>query len=117
MKTNPNLLDIIGSLKELSYKNEAPIWKDVAKRLEKPTRTMPRVNVSKLTKYASEGETILIPGKLLGHGELKVGKLTVGAFQFSTSSLEKLKEGKCKAMTLLELAKSNPKGTGIRIMK
>jgi len=43
-KTNPILTSLIQDLKKQAYENDAPIWKDIAVRLEKPSRNWPVVN-------------------------------------------------------------------------
>ncbi len=42
-KTNPMLTALIQDLKKSAYENDAPIWKDIALRLEKPSRNWPVV--------------------------------------------------------------------------
>lgn len=115
MKTNPNLVELIKELKRFSYENKAPIWKDLAKRLEKPARSWSAVNLSKLEEYARDGETVLIPGKLLGNGGLEK-KLTIAAFSFSATSKAKLAKSGSKGVNYLELVKLNPTGKGVRII-
>ena len=47
-KSNSTLVKTIADLKEASRKNEAPLWRSIAARLEGPARNWPSVNVSKL---------------------------------------------------------------------
>ena len=42
--TNPRLVRLIEMLKQESYKNQAKIWKDIARRLAKPRRRRAEVN-------------------------------------------------------------------------
>ena len=70
-KTDRNKVELIKELYELSKKEEAPIWKRIAKELEKSTKRMRTVNIYKIEKHCKEGETALIPGKVLSMGELK----------------------------------------------
>jgi len=67
-KTNPRLLDLISLLKDASRQNEVNVWRDIASRLESPARSYAEVNLSKINRYASNGETIVVPGKVLGSG-------------------------------------------------
>ena len=69
-KTNPKLTGLINSLKENSYQKEAPIWKDVSRRLERSTRRQAEVNISQLNRFTSADELVLVPGKILGSGRL-----------------------------------------------
>ena len=65
--------------------------------------------------YSSEDEIIVVPGKVLGSGEISK-KLTVAAYKFSEQAIEKIKAAKGTSMELEELIKKNPKGQKIRIM-
>ena len=114
-KSNPLLIALIQDLKKKAYENEAPIWKDIAQRLEKPLNNWPEVNLDKIEKHVNEKEIALIPGKVLSEGTL-TKKLNIAAWSFSEKSLEKIKKAGAKHMTIEELLKSNPKGKDIRIL-
>ncbi len=114
-KSNPILISLIQNLKKSANENDAPIWKDIAIRLEKPLRNWPDVNLDKIDRYTNEKETALVPGKVLSVGNLNK-KITIAAWSFSDKSLEKIKKAGGKAITIEELMKNNPKGKDIRIM-
>jgi large subunit ribosomal protein L18e len=114
-KTNPMLLSTIEELKKASIANDAPIWKDIAIRLEKPLRNWSEVNLSKIDRYINENETALVPGKVLSSGTL-TKKVTIAAWSFSEKSLEKIKKAGGKHITFDELLKKNPTGKNIRIL-
>jgi large subunit ribosomal protein L18e len=113
--TNPILVELIRELKKASIEQEVLIWKRVANDLENPTRNRRIVNLSKIDRYTKENETIVVPGKVLGSGDLN-HKLSVSAYKFSESALEKLEKIGAKAIPLSDLLKENPKGKKIRIM-
>lgn len=113
-KTNPILLETIFELKKVSRENEAPIWRDIAKRLEKSRKNWAEVNISKLT-LLKEGETAVIAGKLLGAGLIDRA-VKVAAFSCSESAAQKVRKPGGEVMTIPELMKSNPKGKNVRIM-
>jgi large subunit ribosomal protein L18e len=115
-KTNPNKEIIVASLKEKSYTEDAAIWKDVAKRLERPTRKSAEVNISDINRYTSPDEIVLVPGKVLGNGTLD-HKVNVAAMSFSKSAEEKIATAGGECMDILEVVEKNPKGSGIRIME
>ena len=115
-KVNPSLLVLIEDLKEASRKNKAPIWRDVALRLEKPRRNWPSVNVGKIGVILKGDEVALIPGKVLGDGDL-TRKIEVAAFSFSSSAKDKIATSGGKVLTIQELVSKNPKGTNVRIIK
>ncbi len=115
-KTNPNLIELIKNLKKKSYQEKATIWKDVARRLEKSTRRKAQVNLSKINRYSAADDTVLIPGKVLGNGNLD-HKMQIAALSFSKMAQEKIEKagGECFAIaTVLEI---NPKGSNIRIIE
>ena len=101
-KTNPELVCLIGRLKEKSRSDGKPIWRDIAKRLERPSRVWTSVNVSKIDRYADNKETIIVPGKVLGSGILSK-KLTIAAWKFSESAINKIENTGGKALSLEEL--------------
>lgn len=111
MKTNPNLVRLIRELKKLSSKQKTKIWKAVAQELEKPTRKMREVNLWKINKVTKGNETIVVPGKVLGSGELD-HKVNIAAYQFSEGAKTKLDN----FMLIEELMQKNPKGSNIRIV-
>lgn len=114
-KTNPILISLIQELKKHSNENDAPIWKDIAKRLEKPSKNWPIVNLKHISTYASDKEIALIPGKVLSTGNL-TKKIQIAAWSFSEKAKVKIKKSGGKYLSIEELIKSNPKGTDIRIL-
>ncbi|MFQ5911148.1 MAG: 50S ribosomal protein L18e [Thermoplasmata archaeon] len=115
-KSNPKLLKLIDQLKKHSYENEAPIWKDIAKRLSKPRRNWAQVNISRISRYAKKGEVILVPGKLLGSGQIDV-PVTVASFHTSDAARRKIVASGGSVLSIEELVGKNPKGSGVRIMR
>lgn len=115
-KTNPQLIATISNLKAMTRDNGSAIWRDVALRLEKPHKNWAEANLSKLELYAQDGETILVPGKVLAAGTLSK-KITVAAYGFSDAAAKAIEAAGGKTMSIEELAAANPKGTGVRIMR
>ena len=114
-KTNPGLRILIQDLKKKSWENEAPIWRDIAKRLEKPTKARIAVNLSRIDRYAKANETVLIPGKLLAAGAI-TKPVKVAAYAFSASAIKKITAAGGECVTIESLVESNPKGTKVRIL-
>ena len=54
-KTDTGVAELINELRKGAHANKAPIWKDIAMRLEKPNRSWAEVNVGKLPDVASKG--------------------------------------------------------------
>ncbi len=115
-KTNPKLIELIGTLKEKSYKEDVAIWKDIAKRLERSNRRKAEVNISKINRHSSPEETVLVPGKILGSGELD-HKVKVVALGFSKKATEKIDAAGGKCLDITEILDENPKGSKIRIIE
>lgn len=115
-KSNPRLPELIRMLRRASQENEAQIWRDIAVRLEKPRKNYAEVNISKINRYARDGETVLIPGKVLGSGVLE-SPVTVVALTFSDAAVSKIAGAKGRCMTIEELLTSNPKGSQVRILR
>ena len=114
-KTNQLLINLITDLKKQAFENKAPIWKDIARRLEKPNRSWATVNLGKMAAYTKKGDMVVVPGKLLGVGEINF-PVTVAAFSFSESAQKKIKSAGGAGITIPELVKKNPKGKGVRII-
>ena len=113
--SNPVLQNLVNELKRCSSEKSAGLWKRIAVDLEKPTRQRRVVNLSSISRYTKEDEIIVVPGKVLGAGNLE-HKLTISAFQFSGGAREKIEKAGAKVIPLLELSKENPSGKGIRII-
>lgn len=112
--TNPALIKLIVELKKKGNEEDINLWKRVASDLEKPTRTRRAVNLLRINHYTKENETIIVPGKVLGNGELD-HKVTIAAYQFSGNAAEKINKAG-KAITINELMKENPKANNVRII-
>ncbi len=114
-KTNPHLQRVVAELRDVSREAGAKVWRDVADRLERSRKNWSEVNLSRLSRYAAKGEQIVVPGVLLATGEISTS-ITVAAFRASGAARKKIEAAGGKAVSLLELAVLNPKGSGLRIM-
>ena len=115
-KTNPRIPLLIDALKEKARSNDAPIWRDMAKRLETPGRNYAAVNLSKINRHSDESEMIIVPGKVLGAGSL-AHAVTIAAVGFSATAQEKITNAGGKYMTIEQMMDENPKGSKIKILK
>ncbi|MBU5688191.1 MAG: 50S ribosomal protein L18e [Candidatus Aenigmarchaeota archaeon] len=113
--TNPLLKQLIDDLKKTSYKIHSPFLLAVAEKLNKPRRQRVEVNIADINRNANEGDVIIVPGVVLGYGELEK-KVTISAWRFSKPALEKIKKSNSIAISIEELVKKNPRGTGVKIM-
>jgi large subunit ribosomal protein L18e len=97
-----NLVELISKLKS----DKRAIWKRVSELLCKPKRSRVQINVSKISKYAKEGITVVVPGKVLGDGEIEF-PVVVAAYRFSKSATESIENAGGKAISIKELYEAN----------
>ncbi|MFH1307478.1 MAG: 50S ribosomal protein L18e [archaeon] len=109
-KTSPELVETILKLKKNDF------WTQVANMISGPTRKQASLNLDQIDRNTKEGDTILVPGKILGQGEV-TKKIRAVALYFSASAIVKLKDKKCEIVNILEEFKVNPKFQGVKILR
>lgn len=109
-KTNPILAETI----RLAKKNDE--WLEVASLLARPRRIRGKINLDRLNDAVKEGKKIVVPGKVLGQGQVDK-KIDVIAFKFSKQAKKKLEESGCGVSTIKEEIKNNPQGKDIKVLK
>ena len=110
-KTNQALIALIGDLKDQSRSTGSALWRDVA--LSRSNWAEP--NLSRLSRHAADEDVVLIPGKLLGSGDV-AGKPSVAAYSVSTGARSKIEAAGGRVLTIRELMNENPDGKGVRIL-
>lgn len=115
-KTNPRIVRLIGELKAASRESGAPLWRDVARRLEKPNRSYAAINLSKINRHTQSNDTILVAGKVLAAGDLEHGVI-VAALNFSSQARSKIIAAGGKCLMIENLIAEHPKGSGIKILR
>ncbi|MHA2029386.1 MAG: 50S ribosomal protein L18e [Candidatus Kariarchaeaceae archaeon] len=113
--TDPNVASLIMELRKASSSNKAPVWRSISKKLQKPRRSRPQVNVSKINRYTENNEFVIVPGKVLGSGELN-HSVTVAALSFSEGAKTKILAAEGRILSISELISENPKGSGVRVL-
>ena len=108
-KTNSELVETILQ----SAKNEK--WLNVARFISGPRRKRISLNLDEIDEISKDGETVIVPGKVLSQGEVKK-KIKIIALAFSENAMEKLSKGKKEFATISEEIKKNPDAKGIRIL-
>lgn len=116
LPTNPILRGIIRKLRRVSRESGSAIWDDLADRLSHSNRTRAEVNISRLNRYTDDGDTVIVPGKVLGSGRLD-HSLSVAAFNFSARSQERIQNAGGKTLSIEDLLDENPEGKGVTIME
>ncbi len=112
---SPVLVELIERLGRASKQHDAPIWRRVGELLGRPRSRRASVNIAKIARYSSAGSMVIVPGKVLGSGSIE-HPVTVAAFSFSSTAIKKILDAKGKVLSIDELVKMNPKGTGVRII-
>lgn len=100
-KLNPELVETI-------IKTKKSGWIEVASLLSRPKRKKLDANLFEINNKVKDGETIVIPGKVLSGGEVDK-RIKIIAFSFSKAAEEKLKNSKIEYSTIKEEVEKNPK--------
>ncbi len=108
-KLSPEIVETI----ELALKHKP--WTEIAKLLSSSTSKYSSINLKDIDKQTSPGDTVVIPGKVLGVGNL-TKKLRICALGFSSSAREKAKSTSSELVSLAQEIKINQKAEGIKII-
>ncbi len=111
-----SLRSLIVTLEKGSKKAGTSIWADLAERLSRPSRQMAEVQLGRLTRLVKDGETVVVPGKVLG-GAPVTRKVKVAAWRFSADAKARLVKAGGSAMDIKTLMAANPSGSGVRIIE
>lgn len=109
-------ISAIKSLRKAYRETKKPMWRALKKIIENSTRTrLAKVNVSRINKFASEGDVVIIPGKVLGAGTLKK-RVVVGALGFSKSARDKIIRAGGEALEIEEFLKRYKDSKGVKLI-
>ena len=108
-KQNTMLVETLRAAK----KTGSEIWLNVASVLSSPRRNKIAVNLGELEKATKEGDSIVVPGKILSQGEISK-KIAIIAFAFSEKAKEKLLKTKSQAVNIIDEIKKNPQAKGLK---
>ena len=115
-RTGPTNYQVQKLLEDLEVKaKNSNFWKRIMKDIKKPSRQRRTVNIYKINKSARDGETIVVPGKVLSVGDLSK-KVDVAALTFSAEAKRKIEDANGKVMSITELLQNNPEGKKVRIL-
>jgi len=115
MFANTMVDNTIWTLRQAFKKNKAPIWRALEEELAGPRANRREINVRRLAEITKADEVVVIPGKVLGTGDLG-HKLTVCAFSMSENAAKKIINTGGKVVTFEDLIKKHPDGKGVRII-
>ena len=114
-KENPELVRLLVALRKASKAQDAPVWGDVARRLDRGRHRSAPLNLRQLERLTEAKQTVVVPGKLLADGEL-TKPLTVAAFHYSDAARAKVHAAGGSALSIEELLKAKPDGSGVRLL-
>ncbi len=114
--SNPEAKKLFQFLDRHAKKTKSKMWKGLVNNLTKPKRSRISVNVGKLFRLTSDGDTVAVPGKILGSGLIK-HELIVAAYHFTPQAKIKIEAAGGKCINFYELVKKNPKGSNIKMIK
>jgi len=98
------------------HKTKIKVWREVSKRLNKPRKYKVEVNLFRINKKTNAGDVIVVPGKVLGMGDLD-HKVTIASYHTSESTRNKVENSKTgsQLITIEDLLEQNPKGSNVRL--
>jgi large subunit ribosomal protein L18e len=109
---NPPLAGLIKKLEERGRQDRVPLWSDLARRLNRPRRVAYEVNLFRLDRNAKARETVVVPGYVLGSGELKKPVYVV-ALKFSGKAEAKIKKAGGRCIPMEKVIEDDMKGLRI----
>ena len=85
--TDKNLRLLMGRLS----KEKAPVWRAVVEELSRPRRIRRSVNLLRINRFTKEGDSVVVPGKVLSLGDLdhKVHVYAVGFSELAKKKIER----------------------------
>jgi large subunit ribosomal protein L18e len=104
---------IVETVKE-ALKNKA--WEEMAHLASTSSRKYPSFNLGQIDRAAKDGDTIVIPGKVLSQGEV-TKKIKICSLSISQQAKDKLKKSKTEYSTILDEIKSNTTAKGVQILR
>ena len=92
------------------------IWKEIATILKHPRRARPETNLSHINRVVNDGDVIVVPGKVLGAGDLSK-RIIIGALSWSESVTTKTSNAGVKLLSLPQMLDEYPTGANVRLIK
>lgn len=109
------LRELISQLDERGREEKAPFFSALAKKLNRPNRKGYEVNLFRLEKNAPAKSTIVVPGSVLGTGQI-TKPLTIAALRFSAGAEEKIRKAGGHTMSIEGFIEEKKSGKGVLIM-
>lgn len=98
----------------LAAKNQKA-WMKIAQLVSGSRKKYSAVNLDRINAESENGDILIIPGKVLGNGDLNK-KIKICALYFSDSATEKIKKSKSEMVQIIDEIKNNPSAKGVKII-
>ena len=96
------------------WKTKRRIWKKVSKKLSGPRRERIEANLYRINKKTKENDVIVVPGKVLGVGEID-HIITIACLNCSKTARKKIETSGSKLLSIEELLEQNPEGKDVKV--
>ncbi len=113
--TNLAVIKMANTLHGASKKNNAPIWQKLADLALSSSRARRVVNLGHINKFVTDNDIVIVPGKVLGTGNLS-HKITLSSFSISATGAMKVTRSGGKVLDISQLIKNYPTGKGVKII-
>jgi len=92
------------------------LWRAAAIALSLPRRRRIAVNVGRIARLTSGNEVVLVPGRVLGGGEIH-HPVTVSSLYVTPSARAKILRAGGRHLSIEGLVGENPKGSGVEMLR
>jgi len=113
--TDVELLHTIKLFKEKTQESGMPLWRSLAKKLERSNKRRIHVNISLINRHSEPNDLVVIPGKVLGSGKLD-HPVSVSAFRFSKVAKQKIEDSGGRCISFSTLLSENPTVSRVRML-
>ncbi|MCJ7429263.1 MAG: 50S ribosomal protein L18e [Candidatus Nanohaloarchaeota archaeon QJJ-5] len=113
-QANPVRKKAIARLERHARQEDAAVYQKAADELSRSNRDRATVNLSKIERVAEDGDTVLVPGKVLGSGRLQTD-VDVAALQFSDSARDAIEDAG-ETYYVQDLLDEHPSGDEVRVV-
>ena len=112
---NPVTARLAYKLHKAAGANKAPIWERLSREALKPGSARRTVNVKKLGRLTSSGQTVAVPGKVLGTGTIS-HPISVFSFSISAAAAEKITAAGGRILSHSDLVEAHPSGKEVFVV-
>jgi large subunit ribosomal protein L18e len=112
------MIDIDSALaaaKAAARSSKKPVYRRAVRMLSKRVNRLVEVNVGKLDAISAEGGILLVPGKVLGEGDVSK-ELHVGAVAFTGSAIQKISAAGGEALLIKDFVAKYEEGKGVLLV-